>query len=229
MTSVADKGHPFVLGARVAPSAGDLLMLSDQGILGLRVVEFRARPTLIAMTVGALLSELAVVPVLLFMAAIAITRRFAVLQGFGCFGFVTALTCSRSVGTFQWIVARVVIEPRRVEPHDVVVAALVFSVAASAGKSRSALISSVKALASSSVGIDFLVAVHAKVDLSFLVERSVTLAAFVLFFRVSARNGPRHHEPLDVDCRDFAREDELQQRSSERGVSWILDRYGVHQ
>ncbi|MBW2390095.1 MAG: hypothetical protein JRG89_16930 [Deltaproteobacteria bacterium] len=189
--------HAFVLLLRMTTSTRNRRVLAGERILGLRVIELCGAPSLLTVAVAALLSKLAGMSILGLMAAVAITRRVAVLGLFT--DRVTARAARRAMGAEQGVVGRIVVEAVWVQSQDVVTSTLVLRVAAATGQPLGASISSVKALACASIRCDILMAEHAQRRLAARLERAVALAAVVLGLCVRFGDRPRHHEPLEVD------------------------------
>ena len=130
MTAVAVLGRIFISMVDVARGAFRGEMFALESIPGLAVIETHLFPIRLDMTVDAVLTEAALVLVVLAMAAITIRRRGAMF----CARLVTvaALNLRRRVTATQREVRGRVIESCRVEFHDVGLAPFMFGVTAAA-------------------------------------------------------------------------------------------------
>ena len=192
-TVAVDAGcrHAFVQFIWMTSAAGDGLVFPGEWIFSLRVIEFSAAPPLFAVTVSAVLSQLARMAVFGLVAAVALTRCIAMLR----LGIDRVATRAGGppVSADQGVVGDVVIEAVRIETEDVVSAALVFGVAAAARQTLGATIATVKSLARGSVTGHVFMAEHAQRGLSSGLEWAVALAAVVLDLCVRLGYGARHH------------------------------------
>jgi len=140
--------------------------------------------------------------VIVFMARIAIVRRFAMFLVLGmarrAFGF--------GVFADQREIREVVIERIFFEVHDVGIPTLVIRMAARAGRILGLLESTVKARRLLDVFGDVLVTIKAQGALLSSLETLVTLGAIAFDFRVAFDHLPRHYQGFDLGVGGFLSE-----------------------
>jgi len=185
------------LGPGVTESATDGAVRTPKGELRPVVVEGRVGPPGRGVTIGAVTPQRAVMHVVLAMTRGAIVGRVAVTPP----GRVTGSAGRRGVSAGQRIVGLVVVEDLRQEPDHVRIASTVLRVASSTclgGANR--LRMPVEAEALRQIRALFFVAAEAELVLGSAVERAVALAALSLPALVSRDHGPRHQEPIEIEC-----------------------------
>lgn len=166
---------------RMAGGADDLFMSIDERKIGGAVVEFALGPGGGGMAVGALLTEIALVDILLFVTIDAQAGRFAP----GLVLFVAAVALDTFMRAVQGIVGLGVIEKFFVEQDDLGITALMVGMARTAGRIANLVGAAMVTLARLDVGIDFLMAVQAKGILGGFAKTLVATGALALFFGVA--------------------------------------------
>ena len=180
------------------------------------------------MTSRALLAECALMPIILAMTAVTRTVRGAIFFSL----LVTARAGEIGVLAFEFKIGSGMVERVAIEIEDIGITAFMIGVALLARQRGLMLELAVKAAFIGNIGRYHIVALHAQLILRLLGERSVTLVAIVLQFRMPLDQFSGHQQRFEIDIvgtrKRSAKTQQQEHDAMEHGSRFIISFLSAH-